>query len=156
MRRGPSNDIGERLVGIWNRLIKLILRLGGTLMGLAVFAVFMPTAWMEQSSVLLGLEPLADTALSQYLTRSLSLLYAVHGALLWVASLDPERMAPMITAIAVLNLVLAGFLGGIDLKAGMPAFWTVSEVVVPAASGLLILFLQSRARRELATAPEGS
>jgi len=155
-RGEPNNWNGERFVGTWNNLLKILLRLGGSIMGLAILAVFMPSSWMQEISVGLGFEALPNSPLSQYLTRSLSLMYFVHGVLLLVAAQDTVRMAPMITAIATLNLVLAVGLGGIDLWAGMPIYWTIGEVLVPAISGLLILFIQSRARRELAAAPGGS
>ena len=134
--------------GKWARWLKILLRIDGAVLSLAFLAVFLPTPWMEQTSVALGLEPLPDVALTQYLTRSLSLLYGVHGVLFLLAASDPRRLAPLVETMAILDVVLSVALTGIDLKAGMPLLWTLSEAFGPAVNGLLLLFLLARARRD--------
>lgn len=141
-------------MGNWNRALAWVLRLGGGVMLLAFGAVFMPTAWMLGSTEMLGLTPLPPVPLFQYLTRSLSMLYGVHGAVFVVAGSDPRRYAPMIAALAWLDLLMAALLLGIDLHAGMPAYWTFGEAFIPLFMGCLLLFLLSKARQENAAAGE--
>lgn len=61
--------------------------MGGGLACTAVFAVFLPTAWMAAIRGWLGLGEFPDAAVTQYLTRSVSVFYAMLGGLTILASL---------------------------------------------------------------------
>jgi hypothetical protein len=65
----------------------------------AVVPMVMPFAWMQSVNDSLGLEPLADTPLTQYLTRSLSGAYALLGALTIYVGLDVRRYRRLIVVI---------------------------------------------------------
>lgn len=148
MSREPSSVAGAGPESKWSRWLRWLLTIDGSILCLAFLAVFLPTRWMEATTAALGLTVLPDVALTQYLTRSLSLLYGVHGVLFLLAAKDPHRLAPLIKTLAVLDLVLAAALAAIDVKAGMPTAWTVTEAVGPAANGLLLLYLLRRAESE--------
>ena len=54
------------------RVLKWLLVVLGGLAATAVVPMVMPFAWMQSANDSLGLSPLADTPLTQYLTRSSS------------------------------------------------------------------------------------
>jgi hypothetical protein len=57
---------------------------------------------------------------------------------------DVVRYRPLITFLALAAIVHGGILLGIDLATGMPFFWTLLEAPLFAATGLLVLWLQSQ------------
>ena len=132
---------------LWRKLLVALLRLQGFVMGLALVAVFMPTSWMMQLNDMLGLQPLASGPLTEYLTRSLSCLYATHGGIAWLASTDTRRLAPLVTFLGVVDIFFGLVVFGIDLWAGMPASWTAGELVATVGGGTGVLLLQNLARR---------
>jgi hypothetical protein len=136
------------------RWLVFVLRFGASVMALALLAVVMPTEWMQASNARLGLTPLAeqaDTPLFQYLTRSLALLYAVHGGLLWLASTDIDRLRPLVRYMGASAVFFGVVVLGIDLAAGMPWYWTAAEAGGVTANGLVVLWLDSRVERNPAS-----
>lgn len=129
----------------WNRRLQLWLRFCAGAMGLAFLAAFLPTAWMLRSSTMLGIEPLPDLPLFQYLARSLSLLYALYGSLMWVTASDPRRFAPVVTYMAVGDVLFGTLVGALDLYVGMPVWWALTDFSMATTGGLVTLFLQRRA-----------
>jgi len=117
------------------------LRLGGAAMLLAFLAIFMPTAWMDYVHQLVGLGPLPDAPLTQYLTRTISVLYAMHGSLFILMSRDVERFRPVITFLALWNMALGVLYTGIDIKAGLPIFWVLFEGPPIGCMGILLFVL---------------
>ncbi len=115
-------------------------------MGSAVVAIFLPSETMAAVSAKLGVGPYVPGPLTDYLTRSLSALYALLGSLNWITSRDPERYAGVITYMGAAAVVLSLVLLGIDLTSGMPLSWTVSDALGPAIGGCLVLWLQRKAR----------
>jgi hypothetical protein len=78
----------------------------------------------------------------EYLARSASALYALHGALVLFLSFDVPRYWRLITFLAVAALVHGAVMTGIDLAAGMPVAWTLGEGPCFAATGAVVLLLQ--------------
>ena len=78
------------------RILRILLRVAGGLPLTALLAVVMPTEWMDATHRWLGLGELPRAPIVEYLTRSLSLLYAVFGALWLYMSTDVRRYAPLI------------------------------------------------------------
>lgn len=107
--------------------LAVLLRIVGLISFSAIVPTFMPFAWMEASHRWLGLGELPDAAIVHYLTRSTSLLYAAHGAVVCYVSFDVRRYLP---ALKVTAGVL-GFCGitmtTIDLWSAMPWYWTMAE-----------------------------
>ena len=129
----------------WESMLKLWLRFSGAVMGLAFLAVLLPTSWMAASNDTLGLDPLPRGPLVEYLTRSLSLLYFVHGSVYWVLAMDPRRLAPVVSYMGWSAVGFGVVVGVIDAMVGMPWAWTLGEVAMTVGGGGVLLFLQSRA-----------
>lgn len=109
------------------KLLKFFFRAGACVLFLAVFPIFFPVSWMSEHHRLLGLGLFPETAITDYLTRSLSALYAIHGGVLWIVGGNLRRFRPLAVYVAWLNVVLGLVLLGIDLHAGMPWWWTAFE-----------------------------
>lgn len=123
------------------RWLVLILRAGGALTLSAFFAVFLPVDWMAATHRALGMGEFPASPLVDYLTRSVSVLYAFHGGLLLLLSTDVHRYRTLIVYIGASNLVIGLLLLGIDLHAGMPAWWTATEGPPVVVVGGLVLLL---------------
>lgn len=126
------------------RLLIFLLRLGAVLTGSAIFAVFLPAETMAAIHERLGLGDFPDTALTSYLTRSLSAMYAFHGALLFILSTDVRRYRTAIIFLGWSTAALGAAMLGIDLHAPMPLWWTLAEGPWVIAIGA---FLATLARR---------
>ena len=130
------------------RALVLVLRVVGVVTLLALGAVFMPHVWMSAIHERMGLGPLAETPIIGYLTRSLSGMYAVHGALLLYMSCDVARYLPAIRFLAALTLIAALGLLALDLSMHMPTGWTLAEGPVVLLIGASLLLLPAPPRSE--------
>src|SRR5688572_3366178 len=72
-------------------LLRCLLVLSGVMTLLALPAVFMPTAWMDHFHRGLDLGPLPQKPIIEYLTRSVSFLYAAFGSLTLLIAWDLRR-----------------------------------------------------------------
>jgi hypothetical protein len=126
------------------RWLKLLLRLGGVLTGSAIFAVFLPEATMASTHESLGLGEFPAAPLTDYLTRSLSAMYAFHGAILLALSTDVRRYKPVIVVVAWATAVMGVVVTGVDLWAPMPIWWTLGEGPWVVLMGLALLSLARR------------
>jgi hypothetical protein len=126
------------------RLLVVLLRCIAAMASLAIVPVFMPHAWMDACHDWLGLGPLPKTPIIEYLTRSLSMLYAFHAALLWIVSLDVRRYAALVTYLGLAFLCFGVIALGIDIHAGLPTFWIAAEGPFTSLMGLAMLVLQRR------------
>ncbi len=72
----------------YEKTLALLLRLDAILLLAAVVPSMMPFAWMQAIHRSLGMGELSGGPLNGYLTRSLSMLYALHGAVMLFLSLD--------------------------------------------------------------------
>lgn len=123
------------------RLLIYLLRFGAVLLGTAFLTMFLPAEWMAAIHRRLGLGDFPASPLVDYLTRSASALYAFHGGVLAVASLDVRRYAPLIDYLGWANVVLGLALLGIDLHAGLPGWWVLAEGPWIVATGVALLWL---------------
>jgi hypothetical protein len=135
---------------MWNaeRLLVLLLRMFGGVTCLAIFATLLPTDWMDRSHAWLGHGPLPRAPLTEYLTRSIAGLYAIHGGMLLLASADVRRFAPLVTYLAIADGLFGFALVAIDLLAGLPWYWSASEGPIVIGTGIAILWLQSKLARQ--------
>ena len=108
---------------------------------LATFAAFMPTEWMAGTHEWLGLGDFPASPLVEYLTRSISVLYAIHGGLLLLVSTDIIRFGPVIRYLGITTTIIGGALLCIDIYAGLPTFWVIFEGPPVILIGLTILGL---------------
>lgn len=126
--------------------LKWVLLLSGLLTLFALPAVFMPLSWMDSVHRHLGLGPLPQGPIVQYLARSASALYAAFGAMTLVLASDVKRFAPLVTWWGVTAILFGAVLLWIDLSVGMPNHWTWGEGPFVAPLGALVLALQWMAR----------
>ncbi len=115
---------------------------------LAALAIIMPTSWMVLVHRWLGLGAFPHSALVEYLTRSISALYAFHGGLLLMVSLDIPRFAPVVRYLGVATLATGFILLVIDIYADLPWIWILIEGPMVMLVGILIIgLLQASERR---------
>ena len=107
----------------------------------ATFAIIMPTEWMALTHTWLGLGEFPGSPLVEYLTRSISAVYAIHGGILLLVSFDISRFAPMIRYLGVTTAIIGGALLCIDIYAGLPTYWVIFEGPPVILIGLTILGL---------------
>jgi len=131
---------------VWERRLVLFLRILACVTGLALFAVFMPRHCMATTHEWLGVGKFPDGPIVEYLARSLSAFYAMHGGLMWLISTDPRRCAPLLTYVAWTTTVFGAGLLAIDSLAGLPLQWTAMEGPFVVVLGLVMLFLKTKAR----------
>jgi hypothetical protein len=131
-----------------DRLLLILTRIDAAVVLCAYPCALLPFAWMDfVHREWLGLGPLPDAAITRYLSRSLSLVYATHAVLMMAITFDWERYRPLIRVAATAHIILGVGLFLTDLDAGMPWYWTVFEGPGVAALGLFQLFLYRRASR---------
>ena len=123
-------------------LLKWLLRLIGGIELCAVPFILIPVAWMDAvHDRVLGLGPLPHGPIVEYMARSLSIMYAIHGAVVFRVSFDVERFRPLIAFLGGLHVFIGLAVLGTDLSAGLPWWWVVGEGPGIAVSGGLVLVL---------------
>ena len=111
----------------YEKTLILLLRLDGIMMLAALLPSIMPLAWMKEIHRCLEMGELPDGPIIGYLTRSLALMYAMHGAVLLFISLDVRRFLPVVKLVAVLTILFGLWLIALDVMVGMPVFWIAIE-----------------------------
>ena len=123
-----------------------ILRIHGGAAALAIFAVFIPAAWMAAvHDRWLGLGEMPIAPVVVYLARTVSLLYSFVGAVCIFVSIDVRKHWQTITFLAVSMIVLGVVMTGIILHAGLPWWWAAGEGVASIGIGAFLFWLQSAA-----------
>jgi hypothetical protein len=122
--------------------LRVILRAFGVMDMLAFIAVAMPMAWMETGHQWVGLGSFPDAPVAGYLARSASLMYGLHGMLLFLLATDTDRYGKLIRWIAGMTVLHGGFMLTIDLVEQMPLWWTIVEGPAFSLTGIVILVAQ--------------
>ena len=122
----------------------LLIVMGGLAM-LAVVPMVMPTNWMEAVNDSMGLGPFHRSPLMEYLTRSLSVLYALIGTLTLYLGLNVRRYLPLLVVVGWLTITLGAALTVIDFAVGMPASWSWGEGPPTVLIGWAFVWLARRA-----------
>lgn len=128
------------------KILAFLLRCSAVMLLTALVPVVMPFAWMQQIHRALGLGELPQGPLIGYLTRSLSLLYAMHGAVLLFVSFDVRRYLPVVEILAVLEIAFGLGMLALDIAVGMPPAWIVGEGPLIALLGGVWLWLARRVK----------
>ena len=128
------------------RTLVLLLRTSAIVLLIAIIPAVMPFAWMVAIHRQLGMGVLPEGPIMGYLTRSLSALYAMHGALVLFVSWDVRRYLPIVKFLALLGMIFGAGLLVLDLVVGMPLFWIIGEGPFVAALGGILLWLASKVR----------
>ncbi len=108
-------------------ILTWILRLHGVFLLAALVPVFFPHALMDNIHKAILLESLPQLPITGYLTRSLSLVYALHGSICLLLALNVRQYLPLIRSIAILHLIFGLVLTGIDFVSEMPMSWVLCE-----------------------------
>ncbi|MHC4178182.1 MAG: hypothetical protein ACYSWU_11785 [Planctomycetota bacterium] len=128
-------------MGWAEKTLIVVLRVSAVILLVALVPAVMPFAWMVAIHRGLGLGKLPEGPIVGYLTRSLSALYAAHGALVLFVSFDVRRYLPVIKCLAVLNVAFGAGMLTIDCTVGLPRWWIACEgpplIVLGAAMFLL-------------------
>lgn len=114
-------------------------------MTLAFAAIVMPTTWMAEIATWLGVGPLPRTPLAEYLTRSLSAIYALFGLLHLYLARHAGRYLDLIVVIGWLTVALGVILTVLDFGIGMPTLWSWGEGPPTIVSGWAFVWLARRA-----------
>lgn len=115
----------------------------------ALVPAVMPFAWMKEIHCQLGMGELPAGPIMGYLTRSLSGMYAMHGALVFFVSLDIRRYLPVVKCLAVLCVLFGIGLLVLDVAVGMPIFWILCEGPFVIVLGGVLLWLAGRCHDRL-------
>ena len=121
--------------------LQWLLAIIGCGLMVATIPVFFPVAWMTAAHGWLGLGEFPNAAITIYLARSTSMLYAVHGSLMLYVSFDMRRYWPLVHVFGWLHVVIGLTMFGIDLTTPMPAFWIAGEGIPIALAGLAVIWL---------------
>ena len=124
-----------------HRVLIILLRVGGVLACTAIIASVMPTTWIAATHRWLGLGDFPDAPITQYLARSLSAFYAMHGALALFLSRDVVRFAPVIRCWGAMLMAMGCVLLATDLSAGLPIWWTIAEAPFALVFGAALVWL---------------
>jgi len=77
-------------------------------------------------------------------TRSVSLFYAIHGAIVFYISFDLRKYLKLLKLICYLGVLFGICLFIIDLNAPMPTYWIYGEGPLAIILSLVILTLASK------------
>jgi succinate dehydrogenase hydrophobic anchor subunit len=127
------------------KALVVLLRASAVLLLTAVIPAVMPFAWMKDIHRQLAMGELPEGPIIGYLTRSLSAMYAIHGAILLFVSLDVRRYLPVVKFLAVLCVVFGIGMIVLDVIVGMPMSWVLGEGPFIVALGGIMLWLAGRA-----------
>src|SRR3989304_2843215 len=123
-------------------LFKLFLRIIGSVALLAIIAVVMPYSWMNVTHQWLGMGKLPAEPIVGYLARSTSAFYALLGGLFWLTSFDLRRHKSVLCYLGIVIVIFGAALFVIDLREGMPLYWSFTEGPINVVLGIII-FVQS-------------
>jgi hypothetical protein len=126
------------------RALVILLRFAGSVTVTAFLAIFLPVEWMASTHHSLGLGEFPRVPVVDYLARSVAALYGFHGGLLLLVSRDPIKFRPIISYIAVMNILFGLIVLGIDLHAGLSGWWIAFEGPPIVAMGIVIALLNRR------------
>ena len=127
------------------KILSWLMVIVGCGLMVAFLFVLMPGSQMDAIHQWLGLGELPDAPITSYLTRSTSLLYGIHGALMFVCGRNITRYSDLIPVFGWLHVGIGITMIGIDLASGMPWWWTAFEGAPIALTGLLIVWLSKKA-----------
>jgi hypothetical protein len=128
------------------RLAAWWLYLMGGMMTLAFAAVVLPTSGMVAIADWLGVGPLQQSALTEYLTRSLSTLYGALGVLHIYLARNVVRHLDVVVVLGWLTVLAGAIVTAIDFAVGMPPYWSWGEGPPTVIAGVALIWLARRAR----------
>jgi hypothetical protein len=139
-----SNTGADRNSRTADRVLVWSLRIFGGVDLLALVAFAMPLQWIRQAHEWCGFGPFPEGPVPEYLARSTSLLWGLHGALLLYLARDIPAHATLFAFVAKLTIVAGVLLLALGLRTGLPVWWVALEGPVFAATGLWYLWWLSK------------
>ena len=130
------------------------MRLAAVMLLTALIPAVMPFVWMKDIHRSLGMGERPEGPIMGYLTRSLSAMYAMHGALLFFLSLDIRRYLPMVKFLAVLSILFGSGMLVLDFTVGMPRSWIAGEGPFIIALGGVMLWLAGHVKPSFGNLPK--
>ena len=127
------------------KILSWLMMIVGCGLMIAFLFVLMPGSQMDAIHQWLGLGELPDVPITSYLTRSTSMLYGIHGVLMFVCGKNIRKYADLMPVFGWLHVGIGVALIGIDLTSGMPRWWTAFEGAPIALTGLLVVWLSKKA-----------
>lgn len=125
----------------YEKTLVVLLRLDAIILLTALFPAMMPFAWMQEIHRSLGMGELPEGPILGYLTRSLSVMYAMFGEMELFVSLDVRRYLPFVKFVAVLEILFGPWMAALDVVVGMPLMWRICEGPYVFLLGCLVLWL---------------
>lgn len=133
-------------------MLVILLRLAGTITVTAFLAMFLPADGMAATHARLGLGEFPRAPIVDYLARTVAALYGFHGVLLLIVSTDTVRYRPIVSFVAVMNVIFGIIVLAVDLHAGLPLWWTLIEGPPIALLGMALAVLNRPRRMAAAVA----
>ncbi len=130
-----------------DKVLMWVLRIVAVILMTAIVPAVMPSAWMEEIPIRLGMGELPRGPMIGYLTHSLSGMYAMHGAIVFFVSLDVRRYLPVVKCLGVLAAMFGVGMIVLDVVVGMPMFWILCEGPFIIVVGGVMLWLAGRVAR---------
>lgn len=130
------------------RALRWVLWILGAGLLMALPTAFLPQAWMDATHRWLGLGDLPGVPIVGYMARSLSLLYAMNGALLVFLAARPKRNAATLRFLGAIWILFGIGITWIDAASGLPLYWTLAEGPPTIGISLVILVLAGRVAGE--------
>lgn len=130
------------------KILSWLLMITGCGLMVAFLFVLMPGSQMASIHQWLGLGEMPDAPITLYLARSTSLLYGIHGVLMFVCGRNIQKYSELVPVFGWLHVVIGLTMLAIDLSSGMPWWWTTFEGVPIAMAGLLIVWLNKKATEQ--------
>jgi hypothetical protein len=118
------------------RRLQLFLRAFALAPMSAALAAALPIGVMDQIHRAIGLGPMPQGPIVEYLARSTSMFYALHGILLWYLASDLRRYRRLFRFYLRISLAFAAGLFLTDLSAGLPLRWALVEG--PIVAGFIV------------------
>lgn len=143
-----ASQPGDYPIGMTHdRLLLWLLRVNAGILLLAAPCTLLPFAWMNAvHRGVFGLGELPDIPIVLYMARSLSLTYALHGAVVLGITLHWPQYRSAVPYLAMLHILFGLTIVVIDVSAGMPWWWAAGEGG-SAGFGVLVLLVYRRASR---------
>lgn len=122
----------------------LLVVVGSGLMFAFVFAV-LPITYLASIHSWLGLGDFPDQPVAEYLARSTSLMYGVHGTVLFFVGRNVHENLRLAALLGWLHIALGVAMLVVDANSGMPWWWTAFEGIPVAITGGFIYWLSCAA-----------
>lgn len=133
-----------------------LLRWGAAIEMLAFPWAVLPREWMERSHAWLGMGPMPQGAVVDFMIRQAAYVYGMHGLLLWWLSRDVLRYRPLIRLIGWTYLSFGPVFLAINWRTGTPLWWTVCDPLVTGGFGVWLLVNDACISRQSTQSPRPS